>query len=121
MVYQAERMRNGQSDQIMEFFPSAGDPGLVVTGFVFRPASDEDLGDAEDEEEKDEGDDFYVFEAHFFAENHPMIGNATTSLLLNFAGCETYEAAAERFLQEVSRNEGYISSKQELFVDDLDG
>lgn len=111
MAYQAEKMRKGMSEQIREFWPTEDDPDLVVTGFVLRPASDEDLIEDEGEEVG-----LYVFEAHFFASNHPTIGNASSSLHLRFDEVESYQEAINRFIQEVSRDEGYISKKK-VFVD----
>ena len=37
-LYQAEKMRAGVANELTEFFPAEGDPNLIVTGFVFRPA-----------------------------------------------------------------------------------
>jgi len=97
-TYQALRMKAGVSEQIVEFFPAEGESDLVLSGFVFRPASDEDL----DEGEELESEDFYTFEAHFYAEDHPMIGAVSTRLLLEIPGVG-YAGAVAFFREQIEK------------------
>jgi hypothetical protein len=101
--WQAHQMLEGMSQQLLEMFPADGDPGLIVTGFVFRPADDDDL---DDEEEPDPEEHMYCFSAHFNAASHPYVGNVSTTLLVNYSDCETYEEAVQRLVREIEAKRG---------------
>lgn len=98
MTWQANYMLTGMTTRLLDMFPQEEDPALVVTGFVFRPAEDDDLDPNED---PDPDENLYVFEAHFNATHHPMVGNLTTSLLVNLEDCDTYVKAQARFVSLV--------------------
>ncbi|MDB4278826.1 hypothetical protein N9917_04425, partial [Deltaproteobacteria bacterium] len=97
---QAERMRVGMEQQLAEMFPD-DDCSLVVTGFVFRPSDNTDQDEDSDEEEAP-----WAFEAHFHAVNHSFVSNTSTKLTLAFDGIETYDDAIQFFVTEVANGEG---------------
>jgi hypothetical protein len=98
MNWQADRMRVGMTEQLNEMFPSGGEVELLVTGFVFRPASDDDVED--DDTEPDPDECLYCFEAHFLAQNHPMVGNLNSTVLVDFPGCD-YEEAVQKLVRDI--------------------
>ena len=100
MAHQAEQMRGGITSQVEEMFPNDGPPNLFVTGFVFRPAVADDL----EEGEGDPDDDLYVFEAFFYAEDHPTVGNINSKLYLHFKGCTSYEDATRQLQEGIRGN-----------------
>lgn len=100
MAFQATFMRGSLSDQIVDMFPDEGDPGLVVTGFVFRPVEDDDIEDDEEPEEN-----LYVYEAHFNATTHAMVGNLSSKLLMHLEDCDTLAEAQIKFIDLVAQNQ----------------
>lgn len=100
MCRQADVVRQGMVAQLTEMFPpeDGSDVELVTTGFVFRPASSDDWEDGEPEE-----DGIFIFEVHFNALQHPMIGNLSSKTHLVLHGCETYTQGAHKFVDIVER------------------
>lgn len=109
MAWQAHSMAGALSDQLEDMFPDAGEPGLKVTGFIFRPSEDDDF---EGDDDPDPEDTVYVFEAHFTASTHPHVGNLSNKLMLHLTDCETYDKASAKYVELVQANREKSAAKE---------
>lgn len=111
MAWQAHSMAGALSDQLEDMFPDAGEPGLQVTGFLFRPSDDDDFEEGDDDY-SDPRDTVYVFEAHFTAASHPHVGNISNKLKLHLTECESYTAASAKYVEMVQVNKARASANE---------
>lgn len=104
MQWQAQALTLNMFSKAAQIFGQETDEiELRLTGFVFRPATEEDCKDKFKPDEDLNPDFLYVFEAHFLAETDLQIGNLMSRILLYFDTCDTYELATKRFVSEVSK------------------
>lgn len=103
MHRQAEKMRLSMTTTLSEMFPPEENEdatiNLVLTGFVLRPADDSDVGEVDEMDEPDDPEEkLWVFEAHFYAQSHPVFANVSQKLLLEW-DFDTFDEAAAKLIE----------------------
>ena len=93
------RMAAGMLEQLGDLLGDENQT-LPVSGFVFRPADEEDVG--EDVDDVDEHS-WWVLEAHYVPDGESIAANLTNNILLSFDLGMTYGDACQKLIDLVEK------------------